>query len=466
MTPAIQEAILTLICFGDSTQKSVVLYSLVPANLYDLFYRQVADEAIKYHERYGKPPGDHTLDLFNDLREQRPDDADVYSRLFDSIHENRDSINVDYILDEATKFVRHQRLKGGLLKAVKHLQADKLDEAEEAVTAAMNATTDLFDPGVRLGDERSFEFLHDDTIAFPTGIPELDSKQFGPTRKEVFLLLAPPKRAKTWGLVHLGKHALMNNLRVCHITLEMSEPRMAARYYRSLFAVTKTVRDVKRKEFEKDSLGRLTSINDLVIKQRPSLTDPNIQKVLTGKMDKVSKTKRLLLIKQFPTGALTIRDLEAYLTMLERVEHFMPDLLIVDYADLMRLDTKNYRHEVGETYKQLRGIAVKRNIALATASQTNKASSTAKLITAADVAEDYSKIATVDTAITFNQTATERRLGLARLFVAAGRNEEDQFSILISQNYDMGQFCLDSVRMTSDVARHLDDIDESDDLTD
>lgn len=62
-------------------------------------------------------------------------------------------------------------------------------------------------------------------------------------------------------------------------------------------------------------------------------------------------------------------------------------------------------------------------------------------------AEDFSKIGTADCAITYSQTAAERQLGLARLFVSNARTDEDKFTILIAQAYATGQFCLDSLRM-------------------
>ena len=63
------------------------------------------------------------------------------------------------------------------------------------------------------------------------------------------------------------------------------------------------------------------------------------------------------------------------------------------------------------------------------------------------VAEDWSKIATADNVLTYSQTKYERPLGLARLFVSNGRNDEDKFEILILQSYAIGQFCLDSTYM-------------------
>jgi hypothetical protein len=49
--------------------------------------------------------------------------------------------------------------------------------------------------------------------------------------------------------------------------------------------------------------------------------------------------------------------------------------------------------------------------------------------------------------LTYSQTPAENKLGLARLHVAAGRNDRDKFTIVISQAYNTGQFVVDSSLM-------------------
>jgi len=86
-----------------------------------------------------------------------------------------------------------------------------------------------------------------------------------------------------------------------------------------------------------------------------------------------------------------------------------------------------------------------------------------KIITGGDIAEDISKINTSDTVITYNRTQAEYELGTARLQVDKGRNDEDKFGVLISQNYRIGQFCIDSVRMNTKYWQVLEDNDFDDD---
>jgi len=399
-------------------------------------------------------PGEHTADLFDDILEGQDDrKSKLYKRILHDLYENKDVVNGEFAISRAEDFVRQQALKEGIIKAASRLQAGGgADEAEDLLNNAIRRRVQLFRPGVRLTDAGIIEqFLSDNVESFPTGIPELDRRGLGPIRKGLHLYIGLPKSGKTWWLVNLGRRAVLEHrLRVCHVTLEMSEPRMVQRYYQSLFAVAKrTTDEVTTSELEKDELGRLIDLSEKNVKPKLALDDPKIAQKLMDKASWAGTRLNRLLVKQFPTGQLKVQELAAYLDMLELQEGFTPDLLIVDYADLMFINPNNYRHELGDLYKRLRGIAVERNIAVATATQSNRSGVGSKVLTEGNVSEDFSKIATADCVLTYNQTEAERACGLARIYVSNGRNDEDKFTVLITQNYAMGQFVLDSVLMLS-----------------
>ena len=336
-----------------------------------------------------------------------------------------------------------------LAKALQRDTDESLEEAEKLIKQSTTQVAAVFDAGLRLSNkERVLDFLDQQSACFPTGIPELDKRGFGPTRKELWLYIAAAKRGKTWMLIQLAKMAMVHRLKVCHITLEMSEDRSAQRYLQALFAMSKRPEKQVVTKFERDQLGRLAGFGEAEIKPSLHMQDPKIREKLEKKIDKFG-TRLLdnIIIKQFPTGALTVRQLTAYLDGLENNERFLPDLLIVDYPDLMDVDKNNYRLSIDEIYKELRGIAVGRNIALAVVSQGNRSSEKAKNVGSEHVAEAWSKIAHADCIITYNQTVAEQKMGLARLYVAGGRNDEDKLTLVVSQNYAMGVFSVDSIMM-------------------
>jgi replicative DNA helicase len=251
-------------------------------------------------------------------------------------------------------------------------------------------------------------------------------------------------------LTAVGKAGIQHHKKVLHITLELSEEKTARRYVQSIFSLTKAeAGQIRTTCFNKDELGNTTIdfkefIRDSVVAKRKQIH----QRLL--KMMKYPK----LLIKEFPPNSLTTEHLGLYLDGLER-DGFKPDLLIIDYADLMKIDSESIRVDTGRLYRDLRGIAVSRKIALVTASQGNRESDDAKLVNRKNVAEDWSKIGTADMVLTYSQTPQEFKLGLARIFVAKSRDEGDQYLALISQSYAIAQFCLDSVPMTPSIVQQL-----------
>lgn len=451
-TRFLQENLLCLLTFDKERCK--IIRGTVEPHLFGGFYKEVVVRIYDYIDQYKVPPGEHIADLFEDkLESKNKREVSTYKDILTSLADMNEGINAEYVMTQLTTFVRRQSLRTvavDLAKALQRDTEDSLDEADEILSSVTRTQLKLFDPGVRLSNvPRVMQFLNDSVSAFTTGIPEFDKRGFGPTRKEMFLYIADTKTGKTWCMIQLAKLALLNNLKVCHISLEMSENKIIQRYMQTLFALSKRMEKFVTRRFKKDEKERL----DFEIKEvfpKFSFDDPDVYKKLERQLNHW-KDRALdnIIVKQFPTGKLTVRELEAYLDNLEVTEKFVPDLLIVDYPDLMAIPggATNWRLGLGELYKQLRGVAVARNLALAVPTQANRGAASAKTVDRRNVSEAYSKIADADVAITYSQTEMERTLGLARLRVEAGRNDEDKLTVVISQNYGMGQYVVDSVLM-------------------
>ena len=452
LSQAVQESLLVLLAFDPAGWRE--LAGVVNADHFDGFYHEIAVRVFQYGNQYGQPPGEHLADCLDDLLEGKDQTKGrLYRDLVTTLYDVRKNLNRDYVLSRVKAFVREQTLKSGILEAADRYKQggeNTVDDVEDILARTIKTRATTFSPGTFLSDPEALRFLdHSDNQAISTGIPELDRRNLGPSPKELHLFIAPPKRGKSWWLVHLGKQAFLQQKRVLHITLEMSEELCLRRYFQSLFAGAKRVDEVTRMGLELDELGRLISL--VPVKTKPALVMSN-EKV-RAKLAKLQKKwgTRLgrLVVKEFPTKGLSVKGLTTYLDQLESISGFIPDLLIIDYADLLKIDTKDYRIALGRTYEELRGVAVSRNLALATASQANRVGAGASQVTELHTGEDFSKVATADVVLTYSCTKAERPLGLARLYVAASRNDEDKFTLLISQAYAMGQFCLESTWMRS-----------------
>lgn len=437
---SMQENVLTLLAWDDSA--AGIIRSVIDTDLFESpMHREVAYHCVEYYNSFNKAPGEHLPDLLEDILDEDDRKASLYGRLLDNIYGLKDSINVEYVLSTLNKFVRQQQLKIGVTEAAKRLKAGDTDEAEVELNKSLKRTLDVFEPGSLFSSDvmRALKHSSDDEGRILLGMPYLDTIRMGPGPKELFLFMAPPNRGKSWFLIHTAKAAAVQGKKVLVVTLEMSEEKYLTRLAQSIFSVSRresyvTVTNIlsDNNSFEGFDFEKIN---------RPVIGDYGIMKTISNKLAKVGPRLNIT-VKQFPTGRLSMKGLEAYLDQLERWNNYIPDIIIIDYADLMTIDANNLRVSTGNVYKDLRGIAVERNLAVVTASQSNRSGEDATVLTMKHLAEDYSKAATADIVLTYNQTAKEHSLNLARLHVAKNRDEEAGNTILISQQYPIGQFFL------------------------
>ena len=121
-----------------------------------------------------------------------------------------------------------------------------------------------------------------------------------------------------------------------------------------------------------------------------------------------------LRIKELPTGQGTVLDVERYIKEVEESQNYKVDVVIIDYINIMC----NYRQPNSEnTYlkiktlaEDLRGLAVKYDVLMITASQIGRSALDSSDINLTDVSESMGLMHTVDNAIGIIQTE-EMRIG-------------------------------------------------------
>ncbi|MDT4841548.1 phage replicative helicase, DnaB family [compost metagenome] len=247
-----------------------------------------------------------------------------------------------------------------------------------------------------------------------TGYSRIDERLHhrGYGRKEMVVYMGGPKSGKTMALINAAKIASQNGYNVLYVTLEVSARIIGERLDAS-FSGHK-MRELMRNP------------HDVRLKVQAAGSAPR---------------KGSLIINEFPTGTLTPKMLRSVIER-HRAKGRTFDMICVDYADLMAPDYRGNeeRENSKSIYTALRGIAVEQNIALLTATQTNRTGAKAIVAKAEDVAEDYNKIRIADLVISINSTDEEKLTGDARLYFAASRNQEGGFTIYVKQDLGRAQF--------------------------
>lgn len=456
LTGALQENLITLLGYDDEHGR--IVSNLIDAGLFEGDYRIIAERCLDYWRRHGKAPKAHTADLFADIIEDKKNrKAQTYKRILSDMLSLSKGMNVEYVVQQVRAFSRQQRYKALVLKSHELFNSKRVDVAEQIEILwndALRAREVEFDAGRELSHvEHVISYLNSHNAEFTSGVPLLDRNYVVPERKTVSLWLAPSGFGKSWALIHTGKQNLLLRKKILHVSLEMAEEKVIARYYQSLFAISKrdAIRDTDKliTHVDVDRFGRIQGFDREETKPDFTLKSPKAVDLIEKRLKKFRGKLRNLKVKQFPTRSLTVNKLRAYLDNLEIVSHFIPDMVILDYVGIMNTKDDNYRISLGRVYEELRGLAVERNFALVTAHQTSKVSAESKEVKATHVAEDWSLIATSDQVMTYSQTAMERKFGLARLYASKARDEGDKFSVLVTQNYWTGQFCIENYMMNA-----------------
>lgn len=444
---SLEENVLCALCYNVECAAELML--MITPDMFSMpGNRRIAAQAMDYISKYGQPPGKHLYDLFSDEVRRQDNSGKAFRETFAAIDELAMHLQPKYVLDVLSTFIETARVRALLSSASVALESGDVEGAKLALTA--KEVQVAFSHGIWLHkpeDMLRFLLREVDEDLYSSGIDELDKRRVRPTRKTLMVLIAPPKGGKSWYLINQAKKNLARRKSVLHITCENSEELTAKRYIMALYAMsTHQLNNVRLLRFDRVEGGGVSFHYD-ILDEDPTVIEESQRGPLTARLSQLDKRPRLL-IKEFASGTLTVPMILAYLDMLERSEGFVPDLLIVDYPKMMRIDMRNYRLDLGRIMIDLRGIAVTRNIAVSTVMQGSRDSKTAHVVSSRMIAEDYSVIGTADTILTYSQTPEEKNIGLARILVDATRDAPDSFIAMVSQAYDIGQFCIDSVYMT------------------
>ena len=117
-----------------------------------------------------------------------------------------------------------------------------------------------------------------------------------------------------------------------------------------------------------------------------------------------------------------------------------PDVVIVDYADLLRGPQKEKRHEeLEEIIEDLRGMAGEYEVPVYTASQINRSGAEDDIITGTKIAGSFSKMMTADFVVSLSRKIEDKLAGTGRWHVIKNRFGPDGMTFPSKANFSTGQ---------------------------
>lgn len=307
-----------------------------------------------------------------------------------SIIENS-KVNLNFYKTESLKFCKNQKIKSALESSIKLLENEDYDKIRRIISESTQ-----LDLKKDLGHfyEDIEKRLNTPRTCTSTGYPLLDAiLNGGWGNGELNVVCGPPSVGKSFLLINFGAKIFDQNKNVYYYSLELSENLIGRRF---------------------DSLNSGIIINDL--DKRKDEAVEKIKKYLEGKTGR-------LIIKQYPTRKASISTIENHINQMYRTEGIKPDVIIIDYADIMKSSIRGEkRHEQSSIYEELRGLAMEFDTNVLTASQANKEALSSEYVTMANLAESFAKAGISDVILGATRIATGENLNFGNCFVAKNRS--------------------------------------------
>lgn len=366
---------------------------------FDLKYlNYLADRYLAYAKKYKAYPSLPMLVTIVKDELKQGNDLALKEQVVDYLKTLRtapDMGDLPLVKEKALDFCRRQSLKRALEKVIDLAETENYEQIVDTIKKAVAAGTTA-GLGHDLFEDVEARYVAQKRMTIPTCLAELDAQKVlngGSGRGELHVVIAPTGVGKSHYLSFIGANAMRQGYNVLYYTFELSEAKVGLRF---------------------DS--NFTDIDSNIITE---------QKEDVAKFYSENKLGKLK-IKYFPTNEPTVNTLRAHMEKLA-LKGFIPDIVLVDYADIMR-STRQYdlpRLELKLIYEELRALAAERNVALWTASQSNKEGSNAEVVDMSNMSEAYAKAFIADLIVTLSRRPGEKASGLGRIYVAKNRNGLD-----------------------------------------
>ena len=370
------------------------IFEVLDVDFLELKFLQVfVKKIVDYRDRFPEHPSEDRMrmvirsELSDELESVQKQVRDYFARIY-----RQEVEGSEYIKEVSLDFCRKQNLKKAMLKSVKLLENHSFDEISSVINEAIKLGSDSnFGHDYVLDFEQRFLFKSRNPVA--TGWPEIDDLTHqGLGNGELGVVIAPTGAGKSMALVHIGAQALIAGKNVIYYTLELSDTVVGSRFDSCITNVP---------------LDSLKTFKEEIY-------------------EKVQELEGKLIVREFPTKSASPVTLKNHL---EKVitRGFKPDVIIVDYADLLRPTSglREKRHELETIYEQLRGLAQEFKCCLWTASQTNRSGLNAEVITMESISEAFNKCFVADFIFSISRTAEDKLAKTGRIFVAKNRNGPD-----------------------------------------
>jgi hypothetical protein len=416
----------------------------------------------------------------------------------------QETFNLDYLLEETQKYFQERRLLTlsenieSLLSSGELMEAEKIACEYKPILSGVKEDLDLSNPIALDRVDKAFTTVNECLIKYPRQLGEFWNSQL--VRGGFVALMASEKRGKTFWLLDMALRACKQGrnvaffqagdmteaqqlIRMCiYLAKKSNLERYSGKMWEPIRDCIKNqlndcnkeericsfgVFEGKTEEDVRDKItqGELEQAEQENKEYKPCTNcreywsnpwgavwtksintgvplSANKAKIIISKFFLLSKRK--FKLSSHANGMLSVKQMRALLAVWEKQEDFIPDVIIIDYADLLSGETKEFRHLQNEIWKGLRCMSQEKGQPLViTATQADARSYEQDRLKLSNFSEDKRKYAHVTAMYGLNQDVKQRekKIGIMRINEIVVR--EGDFSsgreITILQNLKRGR---------------------------
>jgi replicative DNA helicase len=365
----------------------------------------IIKEILKYYQKYHTCP---SMDVLK-VELKKIDNEVLQLSIKEQLREAYKASDEDlkYVEEEFSSFCKNQQLKKALLTSVDFLNNGDYDSIRSLIDNALKAGGDK-NLGHEYNKDTESRYREDHRTIVPTPWKEINELlQGGLGNGDFGLIFGNPGGGKSWSLVALGGYAVKLGYNVLHYTLELGSDYVGRRY--DAFFTNISVQNITK---HKDQIEQI-----------------------------VTSLDGQLIIKEFPTGKATISTIESHIQKCIDLD-FKPDLIIIDYVDLLRSKRKSgeRKDEIDDIYISTKGLARELNLPIWSVSQVNRAGAKDNIIEGDKAAGSYDKMMVTDVAISLSRKKEDKVNGTGRLHIMKNRYGIDGLSYYMKADTSTGHF--------------------------
>ena len=367
-------------------------------------HQWIIKEVLNYFHKYHTVPSMEALKVEVKKIENDVLKIAVKEQLVQAYRESEQT-DIQYIKDEFLGFCRNQQMKKAIIASTNLLSINDFDSIRQLILNALKVG-EIRSIGHEYEKDVETRFREDSRgpIPFPWDVMN-NTTQGGYGKGELVIIFGNPGGGKSWAVIDMATHAAKLGFNVLYYTLELSETYVARRMDANLLGVP---------------VDKILDYREAV-EQRAN--------EIPGKIK----------IKEMAAGKTTLDNIEQHIEQLRTQYEFTPDVIFIDYIDLLKNTSKDRLEGTEDVYTSVRGLARELGLPIVTPSQANRSGAKSDIIEGDNIAGSYSKLMIGDIVLSLARNRKDKLEGTGRWHVMKNRFGGDGMTFASTIDTSMGK---------------------------